>query len=69
MHIDTVKPRYRDEYPGNNNPEVPGLRQPYLAPLLGAPELAIPSKTYICSDFQVAWARLSHMLIQDIYSC
>ena len=44
IHIDTIKPRYRDEYPGNGNPEVPGLRPTYLAAILGAPELAIPSK-------------------------
>ena len=44
LHIDTVKPKYRDEYPGNSNPEVPGLRATYLSAILGAPELAIPSK-------------------------
>ena len=44
LHIDTVKARYRDEYPGNNNPEVPGLRATYLSVILEAPELAIPSK-------------------------
>ncbi|KAK0511028.1 hypothetical protein JMJ35_006580 [Cladonia borealis] len=42
LHIDTVKARYRDEYPGNNNPEVPGLRATYLSVILEAPELAIP---------------------------
>ena len=44
IHIDSIKPRYSDEYPGNNNPEVPGLRPTYLAAMLRAPELAIPSK-------------------------
>ena len=44
IHIDTVKPKYRDEYPGNANPDVPGLRPTYLSAILGAPELAIPSK-------------------------
>lgn len=44
LHIHAVKPRYRDEYPGNNNPEVPGLRATYLSPMLRAPELAIPRK-------------------------
>ncbi len=44
LHIDTVKARYRDEYPGNSNPEVPGLRATYLSAILEAPELAIPSK-------------------------
>lgn len=44
IHIDTIKPKYRDEYPGNSNPEVPGLRAMYLSAILGAPELAIPSK-------------------------
>jgi hypothetical protein len=44
LHIDTVQPRYRDEYPGNINPNVPGLRSTYLAAILRAPELAIPSK-------------------------
>ena len=46
--IDTVKARYRDEYPGNNNPEVPGLRATYLSVILEAPELAIPSKRTLC---------------------
>ena len=49
LHIDTVKARYRDEYPGNSNPEVPGLRATYLSAILEAPELAIPSKNIICS--------------------
>jgi hypothetical protein len=44
IHIDTVRPRYRDEYPNNSNPDVPGLRATYLSAVLGAPELAIPSK-------------------------
>lgn len=44
IHIDTIKPKYRDEYPGNANPEVPGLRPTYLSAILGAPELAIPSE-------------------------
>ena len=48
LHIDTVKARYRDEYPGNNNPEIPGLRATYLSVILEAPELAIPSKTTLC---------------------
>ncbi|GAM42616.1 hypothetical protein TCE0_044r16755 [Talaromyces pinophilus] len=42
IHIDSIKLRYRDEYPGNNNPEVPELRSTYLAAMLRAPELAIP---------------------------
>ncbi|PVH68460.1 amidase signature enzyme [Cadophora sp. DSE1049] len=42
LHIDTVTARYRDQYPGNNNPEVPGLRATYLSAILQAPELAIP---------------------------
>jgi hypothetical protein len=44
LHIDTVLPRYRDQYPGNSNPEVPGLRATYLSAILEAPELAVPSK-------------------------
>ena len=44
IHIDTVQAKYRDEYPGNNNPEVPGLRATYLSAILEAPELAVPSK-------------------------
>lgn len=44
LEIDSIRPRYRDEYPGNDNPEVPGLRSTYLAAMLRAPELAIPSK-------------------------
>lgn len=44
LHIDAVKPRYRDEYPGNSNPEVLGLRATYLSAIVAAPELAIPSK-------------------------
>lgn len=44
IHIDTIKPKYRTDYPGNSNPDVPGLRATYLSAILGAPELAIPSK-------------------------
>ncbi|KAL9049449.1 MAG: hypothetical protein Q9162_007216 [Coniocarpon cinnabarinum] len=44
FNLDALKPKYRDEYPGSPNPLVPGLRAPYLAAILGAPELAIPSK-------------------------
>lgn len=46
-HIDKIQPRYRDQYPGNNNPVVPGLRATYLASILKAPELAVPSKLSI----------------------
>ncbi|MCJ1357712.1 MAG: hypothetical protein MMC33_007708 [Icmadophila ericetorum] len=42
IHIDTVEAKYRDQYPGNSNPEVPGLRATYLAAITGAPELAVP---------------------------
>ncbi|KAH8587274.1 amidase signature domain-containing protein [Bisporella sp. PMI_857] len=42
LHIDTTLPRYRDQYPGNSNPDVPGLRATYLSAILEAPELAIP---------------------------
>lgn len=45
LHIDKVQPRYRNQYPGNNNPNVPGIRPTFLAAILGAPELAIPSKS------------------------
>lgn len=45
LHIGKVQPRYRDQYPGNSNPEVPGLQPPYLSAILNAPELAIPSKS------------------------
>ena len=44
IHIDTIKLKYRDEYPGNDDPDIPGLRPTYLAAILGAPELAIPSE-------------------------
>ena len=44
IHIDKIRPKYRDQYSGNDNPDVPGLRPTYLAPILGAPELAVPSK-------------------------
>lgn len=44
IHIDHVRPKYRDQYPGNDDPDVPGLRATYLAAILRAPELAIPSK-------------------------
>lgn len=44
IHIDTIKPKYRDEYPGDGNPDAPGLRAPFLSAILGAPELAIPSE-------------------------
>ncbi|KAI1131680.1 amidase signature domain-containing protein [Nemania abortiva] len=42
LHIDKVQAKYRDVYPSDNNPNVPGLRSPYLSAILGAPELAIP---------------------------
>ncbi|KAI3337277.1 amidase signature enzyme [Xylariaceae sp. AK1471] len=42
LHIDKVQAKYRDEYPGNNDPTVPGLRSTFLSAILGAPELAIP---------------------------
>ena len=45
MHIDTVRPKYCDEYPGAGNPDVPGLRATYLSGILQTPELAIPSKS------------------------
>jgi len=50
LHIDKVAPKYRDQYPGDNNPEVPGLRATFLSPILKAPELAIPS-TYSLKSF------------------
>ena len=52
LHIDVVKPRYRDEYPGNSNPEIPGLRATYLSAILEAPEVAIPSKNTPCCSMQ-----------------
>ncbi|KAH7312544.1 amidase signature domain-containing protein [Stachybotrys elegans] len=42
LHIDKVQPRYRDQYPGDINPNVPGLRSTFLSAILGCPELAIP---------------------------
>ncbi|KAJ8129782.1 hypothetical protein O1611_g3850 [Lasiodiplodia mahajangana] len=42
LHIDKVQAKYRDIYPGGDNPNVPGLRSTYLSAILGAPELAIP---------------------------
>ncbi|KAL6714329.1 hypothetical protein ACLMJK_007752 [Lecanora helva] len=42
IHIDTIRPKYRDQYPGDMNPDVPGLRPTYLSAILEAPELAIP---------------------------
>ncbi|RHZ70336.1 hypothetical protein CDV55_108201 [Aspergillus turcosus] len=54
MHIDAVKPRYRDEYPGNSNPVVPGLRATYLSAILRAPELAIPSSASMSKSI-CAW--------------
>lgn len=44
IHIDAVQAKYRDEYPGNNNPEVPGLRATFLSVILEAPEIAVPSR-------------------------
>ena len=43
-YIDKIKPKYWDEYRGNDNPDVPGLRAPYLAAILGALEFAVSSK-------------------------
>ncbi len=55
LHIDKAAPRYRDQYPGDNNPEVPGLRPTFLSPILKAPELAIPS-TYSLNLFYIRQA-------------
>ena len=43
-NIDTIKPKYRDEYSGDGDPDVPELRSPILSAILGAPELAILSE-------------------------
>ena len=54
LHIDILEARYRDEYPGNSNSEVPGLRATYLSAILEAPELAIPSRgTSCCSMHEI----------------
>ncbi|KAI1359887.1 amidase signature domain-containing protein [Xylaria arbuscula] len=42
LHIDKAQAKYRDIYPGDADPNVPGLRSTYLSVILGAPELAIP---------------------------
>ncbi|KAJ3564184.1 hypothetical protein NPX13_g7932 [Xylaria arbuscula] len=42
LHIDKAQAKYRDIYPGDADPNVPGLRSTYLSAILGAPELAIP---------------------------
>lgn len=60
IHIDTIKPKYRDEYPGNGNPEVPGLRPTYLSAILGAPELAIPSEETQSPIYTNADSTISH---------
>ena len=44
MHIDKVQPKYRDQYPGDNDPNVPGLGPTFLSAILGALELAVPSE-------------------------
>lgn len=44
LHIDKVKAKYRQEYPGNDDPNIPGLRAPHLSAILQAPEIAVPSK-------------------------
>ena len=67
IHIDTVKPRYRDEHPGNSNPEVPGLRATYLSAILEAPELAIPSKRFPPLPFLFIIMRV-HMAMQRFMS-
>ncbi|KAL8782227.1 MAG: hypothetical protein Q9213_005593 [Squamulea squamosa] len=43
IDIDKIRPKNRDEYPGNDDPNVPGLRATYLAAILGAPEIAEPT--------------------------
>lgn len=43
LPVDAVGPSYRDEYPGLPTEPVPGLRTTYLSPIVGAPELVIPS--------------------------
>jgi hypothetical protein len=45
LPISSVKPDYRDTYPGVRTKPSSGLRPTYLSPYLGAPELAIPSKS------------------------
>lgn len=52
LHTDVCKPRYRDEYPSNSNPETPGLLATYLSAILEAPELVIPSKNIPCGSMQ-----------------
>lgn len=62
IHIDRVGPKYRDQYPGDGDPDVPGLRATYLAPILGAPELAVPSKyspSKSCFSILFRYARIS----------
>ena len=49
LHLDTMKAKYRDEYPGNSNPNTPGLRAPYLSAIMESPELAVPSKSFSSS--------------------
>jgi hypothetical protein len=50
LHINNVQPRYRDGYPRNQNlDEPPSLTPALLSAILGAPELAIPSKSMASS--------------------
>lgn len=44
LPIDVVAPNYRDAYPGVPSAATTGLRTTYLSPIVGAPELAIPSR-------------------------
>ena len=50
LNLDSATAKYRDEYPGKVRPFVHGLRASYLAPILGAPELAVPSKLPYTSE-------------------
>ncbi|KAF4554650.1 Amidase-like protein 1 [Elsinoe fawcettii] len=42
LQIKAAQPRYRDVYPAPTGDSLAGLEPVYLAPMLGAPELAVP---------------------------
>lgn len=69
IHIDTIKPKYRDQYAGDGNPEVPGLRPTYLSAILGAPEIAIPSEESQLPSALMIYTNALTNIILKLLSC
>lgn len=63
LPIAEAKPNYRDEYPALPTAPTPGLRNTDLSAILGAPELAVPSKPLKRSSAE------HEQLLMHSYSC